>query len=95
MKDSAVEPGKFLKQIRKKTLFLGEGAFLYHNLIKKILPQKAIIASCKINFTNASCIALLGMEKLKEGFTENPDSLTPYYLKKSEAEIQHKKKQQH
>lgn len=77
----------FLKCIEKETIFLGEGALKYSKMIKDMLPGKAYIASGLHNLLRASAVALLGKRKYHEGDYVDPFTLTPTYLRASEAEL--------
>lgn len=66
--------------------FLGDGVKSHQELIVEKLGSKAIFAPGHVNMNKASSIAMLGIEYLKEGKTEEPDLHRPRYLKLSQAE---------
>lgn len=66
----------------KKTLFLGDGAVNYRELITSIMGNDAVFYSDAISLPRASILAYLASEK-------NPDNLMglePFYVNKSQAE---------
>ena len=69
-----------------KVAFLGDGVNLHHDLIIEKLGDRAIFAPGHVNMNKASSIAMLGIEYLKEGKTEEPNLHRPRYLKLSQAE---------
>jgi tRNA threonylcarbamoyladenosine biosynthesis protein TsaB len=78
---------EFLKCVEEETIFLGDGALKYSKVIKNILPGKAYFASGFQNHIRASAVALIGKRKYHEGDAVNPFTLTPAYLRASEAEL--------
>jgi len=89
--ESAIKPEEFLKKIKEKTIFMGEGAQIYKKLIIDTLGENALFASQSKMSPSASSVAEIAIEKLKEGITIDPVTLTPFYIRKSEAEIHWKK----
>ncbi len=85
--ENAISPGDFLKVIKEPTVFMGDGAKKYKNLIIDTLQTNAIFAPAAKMSPSASSVAEIAIEKLKEGITADPVSLTPFYIRKSEAEI--------
>lgn len=69
-----------------KVAILGDGVNLHHDLIIEKLGDRAIFAPGHVNMNKASSIAMLGIEYLKEGKTEEPNLHRPRYLKLSQAE---------
>ncbi len=71
------------KSIRggQSVLFLGEGVFLYRNLLKRKLGKRAIFVSGADNFPRGANIAFLALGKLKRGKGEELLSLKPLYVR--------------
>jgi len=86
----AIAPADFLKEIGERTIFMGEGAKIYRQLIIDKLPDNALFASPSEMTPSASSVAEIAIEKLQEGITADPASLVPFYLRRSSAEIQWK-----
>jgi tRNA threonylcarbamoyladenosine biosynthesis protein TsaB len=85
--ETAIKPDDFLKEIKDPTIFTGEGVKIYKKLITETLQNKAIFAPASKMSPSASSVAEIAIEKLKEGINIDPFSLTPFYIRKSEAEI--------
>jgi tRNA threonylcarbamoyladenosine biosynthesis protein TsaB len=88
--ESAVNPSDFLKDMKKikeTTVFMGDGTKIYKKLIIDILKNKAIFAPASKMSPSASSVAEIALEKLKQELTADPVSLTPFYIRKSEAEV--------
>ncbi len=67
-----------------ETVFLGDGVPVYREYIKEKLGDKAFFAPAPCNMQRASSIARLAV--IKAGEAENYHGLTPFYIRKSQAE---------
>ncbi|MEE8328945.1 MAG: tRNA (adenosine(37)-N6)-threonylcarbamoyltransferase complex dimerization subunit type 1 TsaB [Thermodesulfovibrionia bacterium] len=85
--ETAAIPQDFLKEIKEPTVFMGEGAKIYKKIIMDTLRNNASFAPASNMSPSASSVAEIAIEKLKEGISSDPVSLTPLYIRKSEAEI--------
>jgi len=85
--DMVVPPLKFLENINEEVVFVGDGCQLYRPLIEKVLGSKAIFAPLHLNHPRAATVAFLGLEELKEGNIREVNTLTPIYVRPSEAEL--------
>lgn len=90
--ETSVKPEEFTRHSLlaahyDKFIFAGEGAILYRDKIIEVMGEKAIFASPEKMVPSPANVASIGLKKaiLKE-FSE-PVSLTPVYIRKSEAEI--------
>ncbi len=88
--ETAIRPSDFLKEIKEPTVFMGDGVKIYKKLITDTLKSNAIFAPTSKMSPSASIVAEIVIEKLKEGIFTDPVSLTPFYIRKSEAEIRWK-----
>jgi tRNA threonylcarbamoyladenosine biosynthesis protein TsaB len=86
--ETAIKPEDFLKEIKGKILFAGDGAKIYKALIVDILKDRAVFAPRARMSPSASTVAEIAIEKLKQGISTDPVGLTPFYIRRSEAEIQ-------
>ena len=68
-------------------VFIGDGAKTYKKLIEDTLGTDAIFAQASRMSPSASTVAEIAIEKMKEGISTDPVSLTPFYIRKSEAEV--------
>jgi tRNA A37 threonylcarbamoyladenosine modification protein TsaB len=65
-----------LKQVKKKTLFIGSGAEIYKDVMKEKIGEKALIASDYDNNLQAEKVARIGLK----AFNINPSMFTKDYL---------------
>jgi len=77
----------FLPNIDDKTLFVGDGAVKHEKLIRDSLPVRSFFASQAHQCVRAATVGLLGREKYYKGDVLNPITVTPVYLRLSEAEV--------
>ncbi|MDH7500593.1 MAG: tRNA (adenosine(37)-N6)-threonylcarbamoyltransferase complex dimerization subunit type 1 TsaB [candidate division NC10 bacterium] len=80
-------PGEVAKRIQGETVFLGDGAVEYGEQIRRILKEKALFAPIALRNARASVVAEMGMERLRRGERDDPATLVPQYMRRSEAEI--------
>lgn len=85
--DCVIKPESFLKEIKEPTVFLGEGAYIYKELIKKSLGTLAHFAPLAKQLPSAANVAELGLKAIMSNRVEEPATLSPRYIRKSEAEI--------
>lgn len=83
---------KRVDEYSEPVVFLGDGVPLFRSEIKRVLGNNAKIAPPMLFMPRASSIAALGIEGLKRGEGESAFSLMPFYLRKSQAEIQLERK---
>lgn len=76
-----------------KFIFAGEGVILYRDKIIEVIGEKAIFASPEKTVPSPANVAALGLKKAKAGEFSEPISLTPMYIRKSEAEVKWKDSQ--
>ncbi len=76
-----------LAMIAERTVFLGEGARLYRERIQACLGDKALFAAPQALVPSAAHVAGLCMERARRGAFDDPLTLVPRYLRRSEAEV--------
>ena len=81
-----------LSLLKEKIIFLGDGIKKYRDNIKVKIGKDALFIDSQINLSMATNVAFLGLNKLKKGEEDNISTLSPSYLRKSEAEIVWEKK---
>lgn len=81
-----------LSPIKEKIIFLGDGIKKYRDIIKEKIGKDALFVDSQLNLPVATSIAFLGLNKLEKGEEDDISTLTPFYLRKSEAEIIWEKK---
>jgi tRNA threonylcarbamoyladenosine biosynthesis protein TsaB len=90
MEDEAISPLKLLGQLaerRESILFLGTGALLYEDEIKKRLGDFAILVSRLDPYPSPSMVAALGMKRLMSSGGDDLSSLVPLYLSRFQAKM--------
>ena len=87
---TAINPGELLEQIRGPVVLMGDATVTYKQLIADILKTNAIFAPPSKMSPSASTVAEMAIEKINQGIITDPISLTPFYIRKSEAEIRWK-----
>jgi len=85
--EMAITPKEFLKEIKGETVFIGDGALIYKKLIMDTLKDNAVFAPPGKMLPSAGGAAEIAIEMLKNDINIDPLSLTPFYIRKSEAEI--------
>ncbi|HJV34112.1 tRNA (adenosine(37)-N6)-threonylcarbamoyltransferase complex dimerization subunit type 1 TsaB [Geomonas sp.] len=90
--DAVVPPTEFLASIEQPTIFLGEGAVRYRELIQSSLGDSAIFAPWHLDQPRASAGAVIALESALKGEFTPLALLNPTYLRASEAEIAKRKK---
>lgn len=76
-----------LAEINAPTIFLGEGALIYKDIILNKLHGKAFFAPPHLMTPIPSNVGYLGMKKALQGSFEDLAKAVPLYLRRSEAEI--------
>ncbi|MCX7767174.1 MAG: hypothetical protein N2246_10765, partial [Candidatus Sumerlaeia bacterium] len=85
--DFVAPPQAVLKQITQKTIFAGNGALRYRELILNILGELAEFPPLQRMLPSAEEVAFLGLERLKLGKIDNTYTLAPTYIRPPDAEI--------
>ena len=81
-----------LSPLKEKIIFSGDGIKKYRDIIKEKIGKDALFIDLHLNLPMATSIAFLGLSKLKKGEEDDISTLSPFYLRKSEAEIIWEKK---
>ena len=81
-----------LSPLKEKIVFLGDGIKKYRDIIKEKIGKDALFIDSQLNLSVATSIAFLGLNKIKKGEEDDISTLSPFYLRKSEAEIIWEKK---
>ncbi len=83
----SVKPGDFVRNLKGRVVFTGEGARIYRDVIVSVKGDEAIFAPSHADVPLPSAVAYLGMRKAMNGEFSDPVTITPLYIRKSEAEI--------
>ena len=76
-----------LAHLTEPTIFVGDGVNRYREVIVENLKEHAIIAEPPFRFCRGAVVALLGYERLANGESDDYFSITPFYIRKPEAEV--------
>ncbi len=87
MEDAALAPEALCRQIRKATLFLGDGLGPYADLFRSRLGDKFLLPPQVNRGARPATVAELGRQRLLAGERVAPEGLLPRYLRPSEAEL--------
>jgi len=90
--DGVISPGDFLENLDGVTIFVGEGALAYRELIVARLGDKALFAPSSAQQPRASQGAVLARGAFARGEVVPLAALVPRYIRASEAELANIKK---
>jgi tRNA threonylcarbamoyladenosine biosynthesis protein TsaB len=76
---------RFLDDVPGPAVFLGDGASLYAEVIRQRLPE-AVFANALCSLPRASAVALEAIDLLRNGASADARTVSPVYLRKSQAE---------
>jgi tRNA threonylcarbamoyladenosine biosynthesis protein TsaB len=91
--DCVVSPGDFLETLDDVTIFVGEGALAYRELIVARLGDRALFAPSSAQQPRASHGAVLARGAFARGETIPLAALVPRYIRASEAELAKRKRE--
>lgn len=83
---TAEELENILNGVEEETVFVGDGATAYEDIIKEKLGDRSLFIKKSLNISRASLLA-----ELAENKEDNLFTLEPYYVTKSQAEKEKKK----
>ena len=87
--EQAINPKEIINNTDKNTLFVGDGAIKYAEIIKNIKSQEVSIASDLQHYIRASAVGILGCKKFAENDLLDASTLVPVYLRSADA-VPHK-----
>ncbi|MBJ6723475.1 tRNA (adenosine(37)-N6)-threonylcarbamoyltransferase complex dimerization subunit type 1 TsaB [Geomesophilobacter sediminis] len=90
--DAVLAPESFLATIDEPTLFLGEGAVRYRDLITATLGDRARFAPFHADVPRAAAGAVIACDLARQGRFTPLELLNPTYIRPSEAEIAKQKR---
>ena len=82
----AVRPEDLAKKITEKTIFIGDGVRTYRDFLHHSLPSLALFPPPSLHVLHGSMVATLGLELLRKSEYSDLSTLTPIYVRPSEAE---------
>ncbi|RJQ49506.1 MAG: tRNA (adenosine(37)-N6)-threonylcarbamoyltransferase complex dimerization subunit type 1 TsaB [Nitrospiraceae bacterium] len=88
--ETVISPAELLHLVHEPVVFTGDGARMYREVISEGLQENAFFAPPSKMSPSASAVAEIAVEQMKQGKIADPVSLTPLYIRRSEAEIRWK-----
>ena len=86
-KERVAPPDKAVDDLNEPCLFVGNGALFYKEMILEKMGELASIAPMIQNTIRASTMAYLSMTKFEKNDTDDIEKIMPYYIRKSDAEL--------
>ena len=83
----AIKPEDLVKDIKERTIFIGDGLKTYGDYLRNSLPSLAVFPPASLNVIHASGMARLGLDLLRRGEHLDLANFTPLYIRPSEAEM--------
>jgi tRNA threonylcarbamoyladenosine biosynthesis protein TsaB len=90
VRQQVLPPESAVCDIKEPTLFVGNGAIIYRNIIQDQVGKFAHFAPISDNIVKAASVALLSMDRFNKGTTDDISTFIPCYIRKSDAEIKKK-----
>ena len=87
MAEAVITLSQLADRISGKTLFTGEASHLFRDNIEKIFGDRALFAPPSATLPSAATVAEIGLTMIRSGKQADPDSLTPMYIRRPEAEV--------
>lgn len=76
-----------IKKINKKTLFVGDGLYLYQHRIEKLKKGFAFFAAEKFRYPQIGNLAKIAYERFAKKLLDDPKTIVPIYLYPKECQI--------
>lgn len=83
---SVLPPEKVIEIIGEACLFVGNGALLYEELIRKHMGSRASFAAWDQHVIKAGRVAHLAHQKIEDNPADEVESISPHYIRPSDAE---------
>jgi tRNA threonylcarbamoyladenosine biosynthesis protein TsaB len=86
MPATVITPDELADSIEEPTVFLGEGAYVYRELLEGRLCCQALFAPKAYGYPSGAAVAFRGLKELDAGGGSDPMALKPLYIRKPDAE---------
>ena len=83
----AINPDVLIKEVKEKTIFIGNGVKTYGEILRNALPSSALFPATPLHLLHGSMVAKLGLDLLLKKDYLDISTFTPIYVRPSEAEI--------
>lgn len=87
VEEKVASPIDAVRGLKEESLFVGEGAIVYRDLLVEALGGLARFAPVVQNTIRASTVAHLSLPAFEAGHTDDVANFAPVYIRKSDAEI--------
>lgn len=91
MEDQVISPEVLCERLCEPssppTVFLGDGASKYREVLEKPLGRRAVFMPAPLSLPLPSMVAWLGLRKLQRGEAADARSLVPVYIRRPDAEL--------
>ncbi|MGD2080601.1 MAG: tRNA (adenosine(37)-N6)-threonylcarbamoyltransferase complex dimerization subunit type 1 TsaB [Nitrospirota bacterium] len=89
MPEASVRPADLVRELagHDEVVLAGQGAELYREVFAGALGRRAVFAPPHLSEPLPSAAAALGLQKALRGEFSEPRGLSPFYIRKSEAEL--------
>lgn len=85
--EQVIAPRLLLEQVTTRTYLIGNGATLYQDLIRELVPQHALLATGINDVSRASAAGLLVVALGGDASVVDPFAIRPVYVRLSDAEL--------
>lgn len=85
--EQVIALGRLPDQLRGRTVFTGEAAYLYRAELERLFGENALFAPQSAVLPSAAAVAERGREMFRQDRSVDPDSLAPMYIRRPEAEV--------
>ncbi len=83
----AINPDVLIKEVKEKTIFIGNGVKTYGEILRNALPSSALFPATPLHLLHGSMVAKLGLDVLLKKDYLDISTFTPIYVRPSEAQI--------
>jgi tRNA threonylcarbamoyladenosine biosynthesis protein TsaB len=89
MEEASIKPVELASRLQEyeKVMLIGEGAVLYKDVFIDKLGDRALFAPGHLMAPSPAAAAELALGKALKGEFTDPETLSPFYIRKSEAEL--------
>jgi tRNA threonylcarbamoyladenosine biosynthesis protein TsaB len=94
MPEAVIPLARLGSLIAGRTVFTGEASHHYREEIEKLFGDRALFAPRSAILPSAASVAEIGLEMIRSCRHSDPDSLTPMYIRRPEAEVAWEKRMQ-
>jgi len=92
MAESVLPLAMLAERVPDRTIFTGEASHLFRTDIEKLFGDRALFASLSALLPSSATIAEIGLSLIRNNRLADPDTLTPMYIRRPEAEVAWEKK---